>query len=65
MSMELLHEICHAVTIPVVAIGGINRQNILALRNTGIRGVAVVSGIFAAEDIEAECRCLRSLAERL
>lgn len=65
MSRETLRQICHAVTIPVVAIGGINRQNILELQNTGIRGVAVVSGIFAAEDIESECRHLRTLAEKL
>ncbi|MGN0977450.1 MAG: thiamine phosphate synthase [Faecousia sp.] len=65
MSPETLRQICQAVTIPVVAIGGINRQNILELQNTGIRGVAVVSGIFAAEDIEAECRHLRALAEKL
>lgn len=65
MSQETLRQICQAVTIPVVAIGGINRQNILELQHTGIRGVAVVSGIFAAEDIEGECRYLRSLAEML
>lgn len=65
MSQETLRQICQAATIPVVAIGGINRQNILELQHTGIRGVAVVSGIFAAEDIEGECRYLRSLAEIL
>lgn len=65
MSPETLRQICRAVTIPVVAIGGINWQNILELRDTGIRGVAVVSGIFAAEDIESECRHLRTLAEKL
>ena len=65
MTKELLGSICHAVTIPVVAIGGINRNNILELTGTDISGVAVVSGIFAAEDIEAECRHLRSIAGRI
>lgn len=65
MTKELLNAICHAVEIPVVAIGGINRQNILELSGTDIDGVAVVSGIFAAEDIEAECRYLRSIVKQM
>lgn len=65
MTKELLKSICNAVEIPVVAIGGINRDNIQELAGTDISGVAVVSGIFAAEDIERECRYLRSAAERI
>ena len=65
MTKELLNAICHAVSIPVVAIGGINRDNILELEGTDICGVAVVSGIFAASDIEAECRHLRSVLKRI
>ena len=65
MTKELLNAICHAVQIPVVAIGGINRQNILELTGTDISGVAVVSGIFAADDIEAECRHLRSIVQQM
>lgn len=64
MTKELLQSICESVTIPVVAIGGIHRNNIAALAGTGIRGAAVVSGIFAAADIEAECRILRSEIEK-
>ena len=60
MSMELLKSICQSVTIPVVAIGGIHRGNIASLAGTGIRGAAVVSGIFAAADIEEECRLLKA-----
>jgi len=63
MRMETLASIVQAVSIPVVAIGGINRDNILRLRGTGICGAAIVSGIFAAKDIEAECRLLRELTE--
>jgi len=65
MTKELLGSICHAVSIPVVAIGGINRNNILDLAGTDISGVAVVSGIFAAADIEAECRYLRSIVTQI
>ena len=64
MTRETLSAITHAVSIPVVAIGGIHSGNILELAGTGIAGVAVVSGIFAAENIEEECRLLRRLAER-
>lgn len=63
MTMERLREICRSVDIPVAAIGGINRDNLGQLSGTGIRGAAVVSGIFAAEDIEAECMLLRALSE--
>jgi len=65
MSMDTLRSICRSVEIPVVAIGGIHRGNILELASTGVAGAAVVSGIFAAEDITAECRELRGLVERI
>lgn len=60
---ETLRDICAAVDIPVVAIGGINKSNISQLAGTGIDGVALVSAIFAADDIESECRELRKLSE--
>lgn len=65
MTKERLRSICDAVSIPVVAIGGINRNNLLELAGTGIHGVAVVSGIFAAADIEQECRHLRMLSDQI
>lgn len=65
MTKELLHSICQSVTIPVVAIGGIHRGNIASLAGTGIRGAAVVSGIFAAADIEEECFRLRAEIDRI
>ena len=65
LSMETLRDICHAVEIPVVAIGGINRENIAQLAGTGVDGVALVSAIFAADDIETECRHLLELAEEM
>jgi thiamine-phosphate diphosphorylase len=53
LSMDTLRAICQAVSIPVVAIGGINADNILKLKGTGIDGVAVVSAVFAAENVKA------------
>ena len=63
--METLRQICEAVQIPVVAIGGINENNILQLSGSGVDGVALVSAIFGAEDIEAECRKLKKLAQQM
>lgn len=62
---ETLRDICAAVDIPVVAIGGINRSNILKLSGSGADGVALVSAIFASEDIESECRELYKLSEEM
>lgn len=59
---ETLKEICSAVSIPVVAIGGIYKHNILELSGTGVDGVALVSAIFASEDIESECKQLLELS---
>ncbi len=50
---ELLREICHSVTIPAVAIGGIAAENMMTLQDSGIAGVAVVSAVFGAEDVRA------------
>lgn len=64
LSHATLREICEAVEIPVVAIGGITKDNVLQLHGAGVRGVAVVSAIFAAQDIQAACRELRALSEQ-
>lgn len=58
MDLETLRSITSSVNIPVVAIGGITGENILRLRDSGIAGAAVVSGIFAQKDIEAAARDL-------
>lgn len=62
---ETLRDICAAVAIPVVAIGGIGKANISQLAGTGVDGVALVSAIFGADDIENECRLLRRLSEEM
>ena len=59
VSLETLKAICQAVSIPVVAIGGIHQQNMELLRHTGIDGVAVVSAIFAQTDIRAATEQLK------
>ena len=65
MPLALFREICGAVHIPVVAIGGIDRTNIARLRSCGMAGFAVVSGVFGAENIEGAARELRTLAEEV
>lgn len=62
---DVLCDICNAVDIPVVAIGGIGKGNISQLAGTGVDGVALVSAIFGADDIENECRILRRLSEEM
>lgn len=51
LGINSLNEICRSVSIPVVAIGGINITNISKLQGAEIAGAAVISGIFGAEDI--------------
>lgn len=63
VSLETLSSICRAVSIPVVAIGGIKKENLPELAGTGIAGVAVVSAIFAAPDIRKAAEELRQLSE--
>ena len=63
VSFKMLSDICKAVSIPVVAIGGIQKHNIKELSGTGIDGVALISAIFASEDIVSECQTLKKLTE--
>lgn len=62
LSIEILKKICQSVTIPVVAIGGITKENILKLRGSKIAGVALVSAIFASKDIKQDCQKLKELS---
>lgn len=65
MEHALLQEICESVKIPVVAIGGIDGGNILLLKDRKMAGVAVVSGLFACEDIEKAAADLREKIDRI
>ena len=63
VSYETLNAICEAVSIPVVAIGGISAGNVLTLKCSGISGIAVISAIFAVEDIKSATKNLKQLTE--
>lgn len=65
LSRQTLRAICEAVEIPVVAIGGIGKDNIAQLAGTGVAGVALVSAIFGADDVESACRELRRLSDEM
>ena len=65
MDHQVLKQICQAVQIPVVAIGGITEENVAELAGKGICGVAVVSAIFAKKDIEAATRELKKRTEEM
>ena len=65
LSIDYIREICQAVNIPVVAIGGIKEENMDVLRNTGVAGIAVVSAIFGQPDIEIATLRLKEYADRL
>ena len=60
-----IRAITAAVHIPVVAIGGITAENVLALAGCGLAGVAVVSALFAQPDVKAAAAQMRALADRL
>lgn len=58
---EKLKEIRAAVSTPIVAIGGINHSNAAQLVDTGINGLAVVSSVIGASDIQAAARKMRTI----
>lgn len=59
VSFETLKAICQAVDIPVIAIGGITKENVSELKGSGICGIAVISAIFAQKDIKAATKELK------
>lgn len=65
VSRETLKAICSAVSIPVVAIGGISQNNVMQLKGSGICGIAVISAIFAQKDIKAAAMKLRELTQEM
>ena len=62
---ETLKDITNAVNIPVIAIGGITDSNILTLCDLGLDGVAVVSAIFAQDNVSEATAGLRQKAEQV
>ena len=65
ISHDTLQAICEAVQIPVIAIGGISKNNVLQLKGRGICGIAVISAIFAQPDIQAATEELKNLTEKM
>ena len=62
VSHDTVRAICEAVSIPVVAIGGISQKNVMQLSGTGICGIAVISAIFAQKDIREATALLKKSA---
>ena len=58
VGLETLSRIRSAVTLPIVAIGGIDEANARAVVGNGANGIAVISAIISSEDIETATRRL-------
>ncbi len=65
VDLTVLKEICQAVKIPVIAIGGITKDNLLQLSGSGICGVAVISAIFAQKDVRDASSHLHALCKEM
>jgi len=62
--LEVLREIKAAVKLPVIAIGGVNAGNVTEVVAAGADGVAVISAVLGADDVEAAARSMRELVIR-
>ena len=65
VSSDTLRALCEAVSIPVVAIGGISHNTVMQLRGSGICGIAVISAIFAQKDIKAATKELKEITREM
>ncbi len=65
ITREQLKEICSSVSIPAVAIGGITLENVGELKGGGMSGIAVVSAVFSADDIQKAASLLKEKAKSL
>lgn len=65
ITREHLKEICASVSIPAVAIGGISLENVDELKGGGMSGIAVVSAVFSADDIQKAASLLKEKAKSL
>ena len=61
VTIKMLQEIVKAVSIPVVAIGGINCSNVKYLHETGISGIAVVSAVLGAAQAYSAAKKMKKL----
>lgn len=65
ISMDMVKQICDSVSIPVVAIGGINKDTVLNLKDSGIDGICAISAVFAKENIYDSTKDLYNLAKEV
>ena len=65
LPIDTLKAICQAVHIPVVAIGGVNQDNLSQLTGSGIAGAAVISGLYASDDKPEAARAFLDILERI
>lgn len=63
VGLDGLKKVCDAVTIPVVSIGGVNKDNTVSTLEAGACGIAVISAIFGREDIREATRELREVID--
>ena len=62
---ETLKAICEAVSIPVIAIGGITKDNVKELSSSGICGIAVISAIYGQKDIKKASEELKTATKEM
>ncbi|AAL81458.1 thiamine phosphate synthase [Pyrococcus furiosus DSM 3638] len=65
IGLEGLRKIVESVKIPVVAIGGINKDNAREVLKTGVDGIAVISAVMGAEDVRKATEELRKIVEEV
>lgn len=65
ISFDTLKMICSSVTIPVVAIGGINKENLMELTGSGISGIAAISAVFAEDNIQKATQHLKVITSQM
>lgn len=65
VTLQQIKEITEKIHIPVVAIGGINKDNVLKLCGSGVDGIAVISAIFAEKNVEEATKNMLQLAQRM
>jgi thiamine-phosphate pyrophosphorylase len=61
--LDLLRQVVEKIPLPIIAIGGINKENTLSVRETGVYGIAVISAVCCEKDPEEATRCLLRLLE--
>ena len=65
VSYETLKAICQAVSIPVIAIGGITKDNVAELSGSGICGIAVISAIYGQKNIKVAAANLKMAVKKI